>query len=227
MPLYRPSLSRVDAKETKRYAGLSKTDFDEAAIAEACEEALLLAEPRARWEMFEYDCETGCVASVPPFTMEGTVVRRHLAGAERVVFLAATVGEKIEEAISRHFDEGRYAHSVLLDAAATAAVEQVCDACEVMLRPQLAKEGFSMRWRFSPGYGDWDIHAQPELLRLTQAASIGVSLTESLMLCPRKSVTAVIGLVSGKAAASEHAPKGCASCEKLDCPSRKIEVEKE
>ena len=88
-----------------------------------------------------------------------------------------------------------------------------------MLRPQFAKEGFAMRWRFSPGYGDWDIHAQPELLRLTQAESIGISLTESLMLRPRKSVTAVIGLVRGENG-DEKLPKGCATCTKLNCPSR-------
>ncbi|MBR1761270.1 MAG: methionine synthase [Schwartzia sp.] len=220
MPIYAPRLSAVDAKETRRYAGLAKAVFDEAAIASACEEALLLAAPRARWEVFAYDCETGTVAAHPDFVIEGDVVRKHLAGASRVVFLAATVGDAVEEAVTRHFDEGRYAHSVLLDAAATAAVEQVCDACEAMLRPHFAKEGYTMRWRFSPGYGDWDIHAQPELLRLTQAASLGVSLTESMMLCPRKSVTAVIGLLRVSAGEKKDAPKNCAICPKHDCPFR-------
>ncbi len=77
-----------------------------------------------------------------------------------------------------------------------------------------------MRWRFSPGYGDWDVHAQPDLLRLTQAETIGVSLTESFMLRPRKSVTAVIGLLRGGTDAGKAAPKGCAVCPKRDCPFR-------
>ena len=196
MPIYTPSLLSVDAAETRRYAGLAKAEFDESSIAAACEEAALLAAPRARWELYDYDCETGRVASDPPFAIQGNSIRKHLAGTERVVFLAATIGEAVEDAVTRHFDEGRYAHSVLLDAAATAAVEQVCDACETMLRPQFAKEGFSMRWRFSPGYGDWDVHAQPDLLRLTQAETIGVSLTESFMLRPR--------------------------CPKRDCPFRQV-----
>ena len=222
MPIYTPSLLSVDAAETRRYAGLAKAEFDESSIAAACEEAALLAAPRARWELYDYDCETGRVASAPPFAIQGNSIRKHLAGTERVVFLAATIGEAVEDAVTRHFDEGRYAHSVLLDAAATAAVEQVCDACETMLRPQFAKEGFSMRWRFSPGYGDWDVHAQPDLLRLTQAETIGVSLTESFMLRPRKSVTAVIGLLRGGADAGKDAPKGCAVCPKRDCPFRQV-----
>jgi hypothetical protein len=220
MPIYRPSLSAVDAGETRRYAGLERAVFDEAAISAACEECMLLAEPRVSWEIYDYDCESARAASEPPFILAGNAIRKHLAGAERVVFLAATIGEAVEDAVTRHFDEGSYAHSVLLDAAATTAVEQVCDACETMLRPQFAKEGFTMRWRFSPGYGDWDIHAQPELLRLSRADIIGISLTESLMLRPRKSVTAVIGLVRGGNDGKEL-PKGCAACPKLDCPSRK------
>ena len=219
MPIYRPALSGVDAKETRRYAGLARAEFDEAAILKACEECALLAAPRVHWELYDYDCKANVVCAEPPLILEGNSIRKHLAGAERTVFLAATIGEAVEEAVTRHFDEGDYAHSVLLDAAATAAVEQTCDACETMLRPQFAKEGYTMRWRFSPGYGDWDIHVQPELLRLTQAESIGVSLTESMMLCPRKSVTAVIGLVRGENGDKEL-PKGCAICPKLDCPSR-------
>lgn len=219
MPIYTPSLLSVDAKETRRYAGLAKAEFDEAAITEACEECALLAAPRVQWELYDYDCKTNAVYAEPPFIMEGNSIRKHLAGAERIIFLAATIGEAVEDAVTRHFDEGSYAHSVLLDAAATTAVEQACDACETMLRPQLAKEGFTMRWRFSPGYGDWDIHAQPELLRLSHADTIGVSLTESLMLRPRKSVTAVIGLVR-TGSNDKELPKGCAVCPKLDCPSR-------
>ena len=222
MPIYQPALPAVDVKETRRYAGLAKAEFDESAIASACEECALLAEPRVSWEIFDYDCEAGTVASTPLLILEGNSIRKHLAGASRVVFLAATIGDAVENAVTNHFDEGSYAHSVLLDAAATTAVEQVCDACEAMLRPQISKEGYTMRWRFSPGYGDWDIHAQPELLRLTKADSIGVSLTESFMLRPRKSVTAVIGLVRGENG-REKLPRGCAACPKLDCPSRKKE----
>ncbi len=221
MPIYTPALPAVDPKETRRYAGLARAEFDQKAIEKACEEAALLAAPRTSWEIYDYDCETGKVSAAPPFFIEGSVVRKHLAKAERVIFLAATVGEALEQAVTRHFDEGDYAHSVLLDAAATTAVEQVCDACESMLRPQTAKEGFTMRWRFSPGYGDWDIHAQPELLRLTKGDIIGISLTESLMLCPRKSVTAVIGLVRGDEA--DNGPHGCAACTKTDCPARKTQ----
>ena len=137
--------------------------------------------------------------------------------------MAATVGEEIETAVTRHFSEGNYAYSVLLDAAATTAVEQIADAMEKAIHPKAAAQGYTMRWRFSPGYGDWPLDQQPELIRVTKCETIGISLSESKMLVPRKSVTAIIGLykeVKGSEEAA-HSPNGCAACDKVDCPSRK------
>ena len=96
------------------------------------------------------------------------------------------------------------------------------DGMEKALAPKMAAQGFAMKWRFSPGYGDWPLEQQPELLRLAHADKIGVSLSSSLMLMPRKSITAIIGLYRKQAeTAPSHSPHGCAMCNKTDCPSRK------
>ena len=227
MPIYNASLLAVDPKETRRYAGLAKAhSFDEAMIAEACEDALLLAEPRGSWEVYDYICGSASVCVEPPFALAGASIARHLSGCDRVIFLAATVGEGIEQESSRRFGAGGYASAVLLDAGATAAVEQVADAMEDAIRPGILREGYRMRWRFSPGYGDWPLSQQPDVLRLSGGERIGISLTDSLMLMPRKSITAVIGLARNEKASSEErvengTPKGCAACGMRDCPSRR------
>lgn len=222
MPIYNAPLREIDQKETRRYAGLMTARFDEQMITAACEEACLLAEPHGIWNRYAYNSSMQTVQADPPFVIQGKQIGRHLQGAEEVIILAATVGESIEKAVTRHFSEGRYAYSVLLDAAATTAVEQIADAMEKAIQPQASAQGYTMRWRFSPGYGDWELSAQPDLLRLSQAGSIGISLTESLMLYPRKSITAIIGLVhETQKAPVPHTPNGCAACDKLDCPSRK------
>ena len=83
MPVYHAPLLRIDPKETRRYAGLMKaTDFDEQRILDACEDALLLAQPRGVWELYDYDCETQTVQAAPPFTIEGKKIGAHLAGCE-------------------------------------------------------------------------------------------------------------------------------------------------
>jgi len=222
MPIYNANLLRINAKETRRYAGLRKAEnFDEALIEEACAEALLLAEPRGIWQRYGYLEAGQLLAADPPLAIEGAAIGSHLAGCDQAVVLAVTVGEAIEQAVTRHFDEGNYAYAVLLDAAATAAVEQAADALEKAIRPQLAREGYAMRWRFSPGYGDWPLRQQPELLRVTRAAEIGIRLSDSLMLLPRKSITAILPLARAAACAGKQTPHGCAICPQRDCPSRR------
>ena len=80
-------------------------------------------------------------------------------------------------------------------------------------------QGLVRRWRFSPGYGDWPIQAQPEMLRLAKAHEIGISLTSSLMLTPRKSVTAIIGLIP-KTQDVEPEKQSCKYCPNPNCNFR-------
>ena len=109
-----------------------------------------------------------------------------------------------------------------MDAAATAAVEQLADGMEKAISPKMAAQGFLLKWRFSPGYGDWPLEQQPELIRLAKAEQIGVKLTTSMMLTPRKSITALIGLYRKQEnSTAEHSPKGCAACTQKNCPSRR------
>lgn len=227
MPIYNAPLLAIDPKETRRYAGLMTADFDETLIEDACLEGRLLADPKGIWQVYDYDCVQQIVKADPPFLIKGEKIGAHLAGAEKVVILAATVGDAIEEKVTQYFSADRYAYAVLLDAAATTAVEQIADAMEKAIQPKASAQGYTMRWRFSPGYGDWSMTQQPELLRTSSAAQIGIRLSESLMLIPRKSITAIIGLVRENTHnSSPHAPNGCAACDKLDCPSRKTTTAK-
>ena len=81
------------------------------------------------------------------------------------------------------------------------------------------KDGYYIRPRFSPGYGDFDIAHQDMILRMLDTAKkIGLTLTGGNMLTPSKSVTAVIGL--SETETSCHI-KGCEACQKKDCAYRR------
>ena len=49
--------------------------------------------------------------------------------------------------------------------------------------------------RFSPGYGDWELSAQKDILRVCGGNQIGISVSDNFMMSPQKSVSAVFGLV--------------------------------
>lgn len=223
MPIFNAPILKIDAAETRRYAGLKNAqNFDEKNIADACADALLMLDVRGVWKIYDYDCESRVVKSEPEFLVEGASIVKHLTGCEKVACMAVTVGENVEREVTKNFSAGNYVASVLLDAAATAAVEQAADALEKVIAREVARESFKMRWRFSPGYGDWNLDNQREFFKITGAAEIGMSLSSALMLIPRKSVTAIIGLEKNIGTEKIRHKKSCANCSKIDCPARNV-----
>lgn len=220
MQIYNAPIFSIDQKETRRYAGLSRAEnFSDDLISKACDDAQVLIAPRGVWEIFSYDCESQLVDG--KIKLEGKSIGKHLSSCEKVICLAATVGIDIENEITRRFDAGDYTSAILLDAAATSAIEQVADAVENSIKQKFAKEGFKTRWRFSPGYGDLPLESQTKVFDLSQASKIGITLTESMMLEPRKSITAIVGLYRSSEKKLGQASRLCEICPRLDCHARR------
>ena len=77
--------------------------------------------------------------------------------------------------------------------------KMVRDFAEKEMEREVAEEGCHLTWRYSPGYGDLPLEAQRELVRaLDTHRKIGVSLTESCLMMPSKSVTAILGISDTK-----------------------------
>ena len=222
MPIYNAQIFKIDVNETRRYAGLSRAkNFSEQSIVDVCDEAILLLKVRGIWKVYDYDAKNFLVKSTPPFKLDGKSITRHLANCEKVICMAVTVGEEIENEVTKKFGTGNYVESVLLDAAATAAVEQAADSLERAISPQFLKDGFKFKSRFSPGYGDWTLDNQKNFFGITGAAEIGMTLSSALMLMPRKSVTAIIGLTKNKSDAAATSDVRCTTCNRIDCPARR------
>lgn len=225
MPIFNPPYFEIDKSETKRYAGLKKSEFKEEIINEACELARLIINPTGIWNMYDYDNKAQTIETEPKFSLQGSSIEKHLKECEKVILLAATLGIEVEEKITSLFEEGKYGLSIILDAAATAAIEQSADLMEKAIGDQVNRMGYKMKWRFSPGYGDWPIQQQPEMIKHSHGDAIGIHLTESMMLEPRKSITAVIGLYKLKDNCQNNnnaeMTHNCESCNRLDCSARR------
>ena len=79
-------------------------------------------------------------------------------------------------------------------------IESLCDA----FCAEREAEGLRLRPRFSPGYGDLPLELQRDLFRgLDCSRKIGLTLNESLLMSPSKSVTAIAGIVGGAEAEKE------------------------
>ena len=146
-----------------------------------------------------------------PLLQGGELVKRRLSGCDRAIVFAATVGLGIDRLIAKYASISA-AKALIFQAIGAERIEALCDLfCE-----ELRGEYGYTTIRFSPGYGDFPLEKQREIFELLACPKhIGVSLTESLLMTPTKSVTAVVGLSS--ACIDEKSESGCAACEKKDC----------
>lgn len=117
-----------------------------------------------------------------------------LEGTRAVALLAVTCGPGPDAVAAR--DAGRDPVGALVyDACAIDLVEQGADACNAAVDAWAASSGLAPTRRYSPGYGDLPLAVQPALLDALDAGRrLGVELTDSLLMVPMKSVTAVVGL---------------------------------
>jgi hypothetical protein len=108
-----------------------------------------------------------------------------LKNCDGACLFAATLGAGVDRLISRQMKTDS-ARALCLQACAAAKIEEYCDSIEGKLPAH--------RPRFSPGYGDFDIAHQTDILKILDAGRIGLAETKTHMLTPLKSVTAVIGI---------------------------------
>ena len=125
----------------------------------------------------------------------GKNIHTHLQDCSACILLAVTLGSQAEQMI-RAAEAVDMSEALMLDIAASVLVDQYVDEAEMILRRNCDIKGSVLTKRFSPGYGDFPIEIQSDFLQLLQAEKmIGLTVSQSNILLPRKSVTAVIGVV--------------------------------
>ena len=194
LPVEKPE--RIDLAQAARYFGArGEADTATMALLQRCAVPLLAAAtPRAVWLRAEVK------ALAEAGILRGSDVMRHLEGCGQAILLAVTLGPGV----------GDIAAGVASDALGSALAEQTADAAEAELRQLAAAEGTYLTGRFSPGYGDWDIAVQPLVAAaLDTARRAGLCVTDTNLMTPRKSVTAILG-VSGHPVKGHLA--GCGHC---------------
>ena len=244
---------QIDRKEVLRYLGYGGVPSDQVdgRVLDFIEEAIAMLQSRCRMRFtskiltleVSADQEDAAGGQLLNFGGAMTVKSRSLSinlkDCDEVIFMAATLGIEADQLISR-YSRMDMSRGLIMEAAATAVIEEYCDACQLKLEEELNRQGKTLRPRFSPGYGDFDISHQKEMvLVLDTARRIGLTLTDGCMLAPAKSVTALMGVarledqLSGPAGDGQNgagAPskskrrctiKGCEACDKLDCQYRR------
>lgn len=209
-------------KEAVRYLGYGREKADEktlALIEEAFSELDEAAKERIVFRAFPLQTDGTEHIVIETMEIKSKNLAKNLRGCEQAILLGATLGVRVDMLMKR-YSLTDMAKVVVLQACAAALLEEYLDEWQKKLGNKIEQDGFYMHPRFSPGYGDFSILHQKEILTILDAPKkIGLSMTNGSMLTPTKSVTAVIGLSRENA---DCPVQGCEACKKYDCAYRRI-----
>ncbi len=184
----------LELKDVAQYMGMGLS-LPEGSLAERVDElsskALKTVRPAGVWRRFPIT-ESAIVSGGVRLELEG-LIRDHLAGCGSAYLVCGTLGAEFD-AFHRRVSVSSGADALIVQAIGSALIEKTMDSLQDDIRQQLLP-GETLLGRYSPGYGAFPLSAQKTLLRLIDAPkAVGVSLTDSFLMVPSKSVSAVIGV---------------------------------
>ncbi len=180
----------INEREILRYAGCKgeKDSAIEQLLVECLQESQGIFSYRACGRLFDVKQQDGELF-IGSMSVKSRALKTHLEGCDKAVIFAATVGLGIDRLMAK-YAEVFTAKAYILQAIGAERIEALCDeVCK-----DLAELG-KTKTRFSPGYGDFPLEKQKEIFAMLDCyKQIGLSLNDSLLMTPTKSVTAVVGI---------------------------------
>lgn len=120
-------------------------------------------------------------------------LRKNLKNSAYVYIFGVTLGLGVDRLIHR-LSIINSADSLIADAIASDIADGCADIINSRVNIEVKKNGYKTYPRFSPGFLDYDLFNQKELIKSLDLNKIGISTTDSGMMVPTKSVTAIIGI---------------------------------
>ena len=189
-----PDLPPIHMREVLRYMGARETTEEVSALIMECIEELgETLTCRVCWREINVRID-GKGLDLGFVKTESRALATNFKGCDRAILFAATTGLGIDRLITRytHISPAR---ALCFDAIGAERIEALCDAFCERMKEEYQKSGFGLRPRFSPGYGDLPLSLQRDIFNALDCPKrIGLSLNESLIMSPTKSVTAFVGV---------------------------------
>ena len=206
---------RLCREEVIRYLGYGKNTPDDniSALIDDCERELLKLESiKYAYKIYDDVSVSDDTVNIGGMEFESRDLSRHLKGCTRAAVLCATLGAGADR-LRLRCEALDMTRALIMDAAQSAYIEQVCDKAMDEIMTHMGS--MNATFRFSPGYGDLPLSYQPMLILMTDAQKrIGLTATDTHMLTPQKSVTAVIGFT--------HEDKNCGKNTCETCAAREM-----
>ena len=214
-----PKLAAINTNEVMRYAGAKDLANDDSFLQimdECIEQVTPVLSYKISYRGYDllWEDTEGRKSPELPFESYGSKdIAINLTGCERVIIFAATIGIGIDRLIAK-YSRISPSKALFMQAFGAERIEALCD--------YFCSEMKLTNPRFSPGYGDLPLDAQKEIFTLLDCERrIGLTLNESLLMSPSKSVTAIVGIKNSSMCDDNvQGISKCAKCTKTDCEYR-------
>jgi hypothetical protein len=211
----------VNKKETLRYLGYKGQEIDATLLSlidEASDELLHLINPKSVHQELTCVVTDELTVNLGSLTIKSKNLAKNLKGCDSAIIFAATIGSSADTLMKR-YSITNLAKASVIQAAGAALIETFCDSLEDSIRTEANRRGLYLRPRFSPGYGDLSLEHQRDFFNILECNKrIGISLTDTCLMIPSKSVTAIIGLSKTKNKGCNE--DKCLACTKTTCEYR-------
>lgn len=213
-------VTSLNRDETLRYLQCDNSiNEDFANLIDDCEKQILRAiQPRYIYQKFDITpLEDYISVNDTNLKFYGKDIKKHLEGCNSVILMCATISSGVDRVI-RMAEISDMAKALVLDVLSSVAIENVCNQVDSIIKEEYPQ--YYQTWRFSAGYGDFPIDIQRDFLNVLNAPKrIGLCVTDTNIMTPRKSITAVMGLSKNPI---EKKRLGCTSCNMREvCQYRK------
>jgi len=181
-------------------------------------EAALVCKPRFGYAVLEGEVSGKELRLAGNTLHPDAIISHYLKGCDSYAIIIATVGREMDNWIHEYRDGGDIMKAFVADCIGSITAEAVASWGRKRLKEIFAVQGLNTTNSYSPGYCGWNVSEQRTVFGLIPPEFCGVTLCESGLMLPIKSVSAVIGI--GKDAVEN--PYGCDICRKPDCYRRRL-----
>ncbi len=176
----------IDRREIFRYAGTNTpTDIENGLLDECLGELVPALVYRVVWDTYPVSIN-GELLNLGFTATKSVDLKKNLRDCKKTVLFAATVGFAPDR-LSQKYSRISPVRALLAESIGNERIEALCD--------YFCSQFDCARTRFSPGYGDFSLSHQSEIIAVLDCTrKIGLTINKSLLLSPAKSVTALFGI---------------------------------
>ena len=214
---------RIDPRELLKILGEQQGVIDEhtgTLVDQYIGEILQNSSPSGAYILVEaLESSSTEYISIPGITFNsGRIIHKMLRHSVYYALFIVTAGPGPENLARSLMSEGNYLEGYIADLVASALVDSAADQVQEQVRKLAGKQGLKITNRYSPGYCSWSVAEQQKLFSLFPGGCCGISLSESSLMSPVKSISGIIGVGSDVA----FRDYTCEICSMKNCHFRKV-----